>query len=163
MPFWRFFANRLPMVRNARRRRSQWDGRAEALARYSARPSSKVGRQGCLRIIWRTASLGRRQACGFLASRNGRRRRFGPKPAILGEPSRALTMKFRCAGRNRRQFYAHCAGADKRLEKLGVKVAKVPGVSHLLPMEKPALAADFILGTGIMRPNLPRAPICRVG
>jgi pimeloyl-ACP methyl ester carboxylesterase len=144
-PFWPFMARRFTLVRLARRRRSQWPVRADVAAGYRRKPVFRNWAPGVLDDYLEDGLAddngGVRLACApaweaatFQAHDNDFWSALRAAPA----PVRVLAADHKSS-----TVWPH---ARRRFERIGVSVTFQAGVSHLLAMERPDLAAQFVAG-----------------
>lgn len=148
-PFWGLAAARIPLVRQASKRRSAWRDKAAAQASYARKALFRKWVDGVLEDyledgLTKTAN-GVALACDpvweaatFAAQAND----FWPAVARAPAPVAVLA-----AGPG-----SSTVGPDarRRFRRCGAAVTSADSACHLIPMEDPVLSAEFILG----------APIC---
>lgn len=144
-PFWRAAAGRIPMVRQASRRRNGWPDREAVAASYAAKPLFGAWAPGVLEDYFedglveegdsvRLACDPAWEAATYAAQANDfwSAARVAPAPvAVLAADHPSSTVP---------------APARSRLKRLGAAVTLVSGVGHLAPMERPAELAGFLQG-----------------
>jgi len=145
MPIWSFYAQRLPMVQQAARRRSAWPDRAAVEATYARKRLFAAWADGVLSDYLEDglcdiadgvslACAPRWEAATFAAQANPFWAALAHAPApvsVLAADHPSTTAP---------------GAAQRRFARFGAAVALVGGVSHLAPMEDPDLAARFVLG-----------------
>lgn len=142
-PFWPMIAPRLSIVRQAARRRDRWPSRDDALAAY--------GRKGLFRD-WADGVLADYLEDGLVEDGEGVRLACAPAweaatfaaqandfwGAVRGAPG---TVSVLAAGAKR----STCPQwARRRLARMGAHVREEVAAAHLLPLERPDLAAEFL-------------------
>lgn len=142
-PFWPLFAARIPLVRQAARRRSQWDDRETVASSYARKSLFRnwapgvledyldgglVERDGAVVLScdpkWEAATFAAQANDFWTAAKNA------PAPIKVfaaDHPSSTVS-----------------AGARRRFNRIGAQLAVEKGSSHLAPMERPAELAAFI-------------------
>lgn len=142
-PFWKAFAERLPLAAAARRRRPVFESREKARAVYQEKALFRRFAPGVLDDYL---------ADGARATDNGAALSCAPawEAANFAAPGNA----FWSAARSRRSSLAVLGAVDgstalfgsaaARLARIGVTVVLAEGAGHLLPMEIPARAALFL-------------------
>jgi pimeloyl-ACP methyl ester carboxylesterase len=144
-PIWPFVARRFSLARLARRRRSQWPARADVAAAYGRKPVFRNWAPGVLDDYLEDGLAdddgGVRLACApvweaatFQAHDND----FWGAVRAAPAPIRVLAADHKSS-----TVWRH---AHRRFERIGVSVARQAGVSHLIAMERPDLAAQFVAG-----------------
>ncbi len=142
-PFWPIIARQFSLTRSALQRRSSWSARDDVLASYERKPVFRHWAPGVLSDYLEDGlteeSGGVRLSCNptweaatFQAHANDfwGAVRAAPAPiSVLAADHRSSTV---------------VAGADRRFERAGARIRKQTGVSHLIPMEMPDLAAQFV-------------------
>lgn len=145
MPIWPFCAQRLPMVRQAARRRAAWPDRTAAEASYTRKKLFSGWADGVLSDYLEDglcekaggvslACAPRWEAATFAAQANPFWAAVADAPApvsVLAADHPSTTTP---------------GSAQRRFTRYEAAVALVAGVSHLAPMEDPDLAARFVLG-----------------
>jgi len=145
-PFWRSFAERLPLVAAARRRRKAFESREAARAAYQSKALFRQFAHGAiddyLNDGMRETASGVELSCApaweaanFAGVGNdfwGAARRRSAPLAVLGAADPTSTL---------------FGSAAARLAKLGAAVTLVEEATHLLPMEMP-MRAGLFLGAG---------------
>ena len=143
MPIWSFCAQRLPMVRQAARRRSVWPDRAAAEASYARKKLFAAWSDGVLSDYLEDglcdiadgvslACAPRWEAATFAAQANPFWAAIADAPAsvsVLAANHSSTTTP---------------GAAQRRFARFDAAVALVGGVSHLAPMEDPDRTARFI-------------------
>jgi pimeloyl-ACP methyl ester carboxylesterase len=144
-PLWPFMARRFTLVRLASRRRSQWPAREDVAAAYGRKPVFRNWAPGVLDDYLEDGLAdddgGVRLACApvweaatFQAHDNDfwGALRAAPAPVcVLAADHKSSTV------------WRH---AHRRFKRIGISVALQAGVSHLIAMERPDLAAQFVAG-----------------
>lgn len=145
-PLWPHVVSRgLPMVRGALRRRDGWPDRAAAKAGYAARPVFAGWADGVLDDYLDDGLVERDDGVRLACAPAWEAATF----AAQANPSWRALARLRSSAK---VFVADHAGstvppaARRRLKKLGVALTAAGGVSHLAPMERPDMGADFIAG-----------------
>ncbi len=142
-PVWPLIAGRLPIVRQAARRRSRWPAREDALAAY--------GRKGLFRG-WAEGVLADYLEDGLTKDNEGVRLSCAPQweaatfaaqandfwGAVRGAPAPVAALAAADPGSTFPPY------ARRRLARAGFRIEEAPGVSHLIPMERPDIAAQFV-------------------
>ncbi len=144
-PIWPWLARRFSLARLARRRRSQWPARADVAAAYGRKPVFRNWAPGVLDDYLEDGLAdedgGVRLACApaweaatFQAHDND----FWGAVRAAAAPVRVLAADHKSS-----TVWAH---ARRRFERIGAPVTLQAGVSHLIAMERPDLAAQFVAG-----------------
>jgi len=142
-PIWPHIAQRFPLVRGARQRRSVWPARGDVMASYDRKKIFRSWAPGVLADYLEDglvdADGGVRLSCApaweaatFQAHANDfwGAVRAAPAPIrVLAADDRSSTV---------------WPGALRRFRRAGGQVAKQPGASHLIAMEKPDFVAEFV-------------------
>ncbi|MFN3958348.1 MAG: alpha/beta fold hydrolase [Parvularculaceae bacterium] len=142
-PVWPLIAPRIPLVRAAARRRSRWPDRRSALASYAAKPFFAGWAEGIIEDYLEDGLLadgeGVRLACApaweaanFAAQANdlwGALKRCKAPISVLAAAHPSSTVP---------------EGSERRFRRLGARVDRLAGVTHLVPFEKPQVAAAFL-------------------
>lgn len=147
-PMWPRIARRMPLVSQAKNRRVRWRSREEVLGSYAGKRLFRGWAPGTLADYLADGLVdddaGVRLACDpqweaatFAAQANNFWAGVHNAPAPVG-------------------VFAAIHGSStvwsdgrRRFRRLGATVVEVGGVSHLAPMERPALAAEFLAGRDI--------------
>lgn len=142
-PIWPLVSPHLPLVRGARSRRAEWPSRADVARSYARKRLFAAWAPGALDDYLEDgladAGAGCRLACAplweaatFAAHSNDFWGAVRARPApmqVLGADSPDSTILF---------------GADRRFARAGVMLRRLSGAGHLIPMEKPEAAAQFL-------------------
>lgn len=142
-PFWPILSKRMPLVRAALSRRAQWPDRDSAKAAYARKPLFSSWAEGCLEDYLEDglneaggavelACKPAWEAANYAAQAHDFWRAVGDRRA----PMRVLASD----GKDSTVF----RGARDRFRKTGVEVAIQSGAGHLLPMQRPGDAAEFL-------------------
>lgn len=144
-PLWPLIAPHVPLVRAAARRRSRWPDRQAVLASYVRKPFFAG---------WETGVLADYLEDGLADEADGVR--LACAPAWEAANFAAQANDLWGAVRNARAPVSVLAArhpsstvpraAEARFRRLGARVDRVSGATHLIPFENPTLAAQF-LGT----------------
>lgn len=144
-PFWPMIAPHIPLVRTAARRRSGWPDRQAAFESYARKPFFAGWQDGVLADYLEDglADHGDRvtlacapawEAANFAAQAND----------LWGSLARARSPVSVLAARHASSTVPK--GAEARFRRIGARVERVSGPTHLVPFENPALAAQFLRG-----------------
>lgn len=145
-PIWPMIARKMPLVRAARGRRASWPDRDSVLLSYSKKPFFSTFANGALedyladglrdeadKVVlscspqWEAATFAGHAHDFWGAAANA------PAPvSVMAAVHPTTTVP---------------PSSLRGLEKRGARVVAVNGVSHLIPFEKPALAAEFLAET----------------
>lgn len=142
-PFWPLIAPRIPLVRTALRRRDRWPDRAAAARSYAGKPFFAGWADGVLADYLedglaadgegvRLACAPAWEAANFAAQANdlwGALARIDAPVSVLAARHASSTLR---------------GGSEARFRRFGACVERLPGVTHLIPFEAPALAAKFL-------------------
>lgn len=142
-PLWPLIAPRLPLVRGAARRRSRWPDRQAVHASYIRKPFFAGWHEGVLADYLedglaadaggvRLACSPAWEAANFAAQANdlwGALAEIAAPVRVLAAADRSSTVP---------------KSAEARFRRLGARVDRLGGVTHLVPFENPALAAQFL-------------------
>lgn len=142
-PLWPFIAPRIPLVRAAARRRGRWPDRRSVHASYVRKPFFAGWEEGVLADYLedgladdaggvRLACSPAWEAANFAAQAHD----FWGALAQAAAPVRVLAAGHRTSTVPK--------SAEARLRRLGARVDRLGGVTHLVPFETPALAARFL-------------------
>jgi pimeloyl-ACP methyl ester carboxylesterase len=145
LPFWRAKARRFPLVKGALARRAEWPDRDDVFKSYERKRLFSTWAGGVLEDYLEDGLVetetGVRLACAppweaatFAAHGHDFWGAVAAAPApitVLGAADKSSTLFGR---------------APRRFERRGAIVQRLHGVSHLLPLENPEAAADFIAG-----------------
>lgn len=143
LPFWRAQARRFPLVKGALERRAEWPDRDAVLKSYERKRLFSTWAAGALEDYLEDGLIetaeGVRLACDpgweaatFAAHGHDFWGAVAAAPApitVLGADDKSSTLFGR---------------APRRFERRGAVVRRLQGVTHLLPLENPGAAADFI-------------------
>jgi pimeloyl-ACP methyl ester carboxylesterase len=142
-PVWSILSKRMPLVRGALSRRARWPDRDSAKAAYAQKPLFSSWAEGCLEGYLED---GLNEAEGAVE--------LACKPAWEAANYAAQAHDFWGAVRDRSAPMRVLAsdgidstvfmGAHDRFRKTGVEVAIQSGAGHLLPMQQPGDAAEFL-------------------
>ena len=143
LPIVRRIGKHHPMARNARRRRSQWTSVEEVYRRYAAKPVFKA---------WADGVLSDYLEDGLIRGENGVTLSCHPnwESATFAAQGHDFWGAFERLNASVSALIAKpeastvSAGAREKLRSSGVFIEINHDIGHLVPMEKPALAADFI-------------------
>ncbi|MEQ1930340.1 MAG: alpha/beta hydrolase [Parvularculaceae bacterium] len=146
-PLWPLLSKRMPLVRGALSRRAEWPDRDAAAAAYGRKRLFSAWADGCLAdyledgLSERAGALRLScepawEAANYAAMRQDFWRAVRVRPA----PMQVLAAD----GRDTTVFL----GARARFRRAGVEVKMLDGVGHLVPMEKPHAAAEFLASAG---------------
>ncbi len=144
-PIWPWLSQRFSLARLARRRRSEWPAREEVAAAYGRKPVFRNWAPGVLDNYLEDGLAdddgGVRLACAptweaatFQAHDNDFWGAVRAAPALV----RVLAANHKSS--------TVWADARRRFVRIGALVALQDGVSHLIAMERPDLAAQFVAG-----------------
>lgn len=142
-PLWRFIGPGLPMVKQAANRRNEWPDRETVLKSYQRKALFRLWADGVVADYLedglamtaegvRLSCAPQWEAATFAAHANdfwGAVRAVEGHIAVLVADDRSSTVW----GEGRRRFV-----------KYGIPMTKIPEASHLIPMEKPDIAAQFV-------------------
>ncbi len=142
---WPMIAPRIPLVRGAARRRSQWPGRAATHASYARKPFFANWAEGVLSNYLEDGLVedasGARLACApaweaanFAAQANdlwGAIGRIAAPVSVFAARHPTSTLR---------------GGGASRFRRLGAQVEIAEGVTHLAPFEDPGRIARFLAG-----------------
>ncbi|MEK7266159.1 MAG: alpha/beta hydrolase [Pseudomonadota bacterium] len=145
-PLWRVIKSDLPLVRAARGRRAVWADRASVKSSYATKPFFSTWAEGALDDYLadglRERGDGVELSCSpawEAATFAGQAHDFwsaikkAPAPVtVLAADHKTTTVP---------------GPSIHTLEKHGVTVVRAPGNTHLIPLESPKFAADFLAGT----------------
>jgi pimeloyl-ACP methyl ester carboxylesterase len=142
-PLWPVVARRMPLVKGALSRRAEWPSRLDVMTSYARKrlfapwaegvladylEDGLIDDEGGCRLScappWEAATFAAHR-CDFWGAVSAR----SAPMRVLGADSPDSTLRF---------------GAVRRFSRAGVEVARLAGVSHLLPMENPEAAAQFL-------------------
>lgn len=142
---WPYLVRRMPLVRQAKNRRARWTDRATVIDAYKRKPLFRGWAGGALADYLedglidddegvRLACDPRWEAATFAAQAND----FWSAVSAAPAPVAVLAAD-------------HCSStvwpaARRRFRRAGAGLDEIAGVTHLAPMEKPALTAEFIAG-----------------
>ena len=143
-PFWILFAQRLPLAKGARARRAHFPDRASVHRRYATKSLFAGWADGVLDDyledgLYETDG-GVALSCApawEAATFSGHAQDFWG--AVKSAPAPISVLVASHPSTTVRPF------ALKRLENAGAHVVRADGLTHLVPMENPALAAQFLL------------------
>ncbi len=142
-PLWPMIAPNMPLVRAASRRRRSWPDRAAVLESYARKPFFAGWAEGVLAdyledgLVADGAGVSLAcspawEAANFAAQANnlwGALKRVRAPVAVLAASDITSTVP---------------KSAEARFRRLGAKVERVEGATHLVPFERPGLAAAFL-------------------
>ncbi|MCA8887949.1 MAG: alpha/beta hydrolase [Parvularculaceae bacterium] len=145
LPGYRSQARKSPLVRAALSRRSRWPGREAVLDSYRTKALFSTWRAGVLEDYLtdglkhdddgvRLACAPEWEASNFMAFGHdfwGALKKIRAPVAVLGARHASSTLM---------------GDAADRFRRAGAQVIRADGVTHLIPFEKPDLAARFLLG-----------------
>lgn len=142
-PAWPYFAARMPLVRGARARRGVWPDRAAVRASYMKKP---------LFSTWATGALDDYLADGLKSVPEGVALSCAPawEAAVFAGHGHDFWGAVARAPRPFKVLAARHASstapetAIRRFERLGVRVERIEGFTHLAPFEAPEIAANFL-------------------
>ncbi len=145
-PLWGLIVGKMPLVRAARRRRGSWPDRATVRASYAKKPFFSTWAEGVLDDYladglrettdgvalscppaWEAATFAG-QAHDFWGAL---KRAPGPVTVLAANHPATSTVP---------------EASIRSLEKLGVRVIRISGLTHLIPLEDPKAAAEFLAG-----------------
>lgn len=144
-PFWPMIAEKIPLVRAARGRRAVWPDRASVKTSYATKPFFSTWAPGVLddyladglRDAGESVALSCSpawEAATFAGHRHdfwGALKRAPAPVSVLAASHPSSTVP---------------PASIRRFEKRGIPVVLVSGQTHLIPLENPALAAEFLAG-----------------
>jgi len=142
-PVWPMIARKMPLVRAARGRRASWPDRNSVLSSYAKKPFFSTFANGVLEDY--LADGLREEANKVVLSCSpqweaatfaGHAHDFWGAVAKSPAPVSALAASHPTT--------TVPPGSIRNLERRGARVVALEGVSHLIPFEKPALAAEFL-------------------
>lgn len=142
-PLWPLIAPNIPLVRAASRRRRHWPDRAAVLESYARKPFFAGWDEGVLAdyledgLVADGAGVSLAcspawEAANFAAHANdfwGALKRVRAPVSVLAAADISSTVP---------------KSAEARFRRLGAKVERITGATHLVPFEKPGLAAAFL-------------------
>jgi pimeloyl-ACP methyl ester carboxylesterase len=140
---WPLIAPRLPLVRAATRRRSRWPDRQAAYESYARKPFFAGWAEGVLDDYLED---------GLVADEDGVRLACSPAWEAANFAAQANDF-WGAVGAAKAPIWVLAAGhssstvpksAEARFRRLGAQVERCAGVTHLVPFERPHLAAQFL-------------------
>ncbi|MCK5750784.1 MAG: alpha/beta hydrolase, partial [Oricola sp.] len=144
-PLWRLTADRIPIVRQAARRRNGWPDRDAVLASYEAKPIFKAWAPGVLEDYLDDGLVGDETGARLACDPEWEAATFAAQGNDVWAAIRAAPAPLSVLAADHPSSTVSPA-ARARLEKLGAGMKLMAGVSHLAPMEKPAGIAAFLQG-----------------
>ncbi|PQA87811.1 alpha/beta fold hydrolase [Hyphococcus luteus] len=144
-PFWPLMSNRIPLVRQAARRRNRWPDRESVLASYARKGLFKAWAPGVLEDYLEDGLVDDASGEGVRLSCDPRweSATFAAQANDVWAAARAAPAKMSVFAADHPSSTVSSA-ARARFRRLGAELVVRPGVSHLAPMEKPQDLAAFL-------------------
>ncbi len=141
-PVWPLFSRHMSLVKGARARRSQWPDRRSALEGYARKRLFASWAEGCLADYLEDGLVESEDGVVLACAPEWEAATFAAQAndvwgALLSAPA-----PVRVLAADRQSTVS--GYALRRLSRLGIRVERMSGVSHLLTMERPEMAAEFL-------------------
>jgi pimeloyl-ACP methyl ester carboxylesterase len=143
-PFWRSFARRLSLARNARARRRFWPDYATVRDSYARKALFQSWAEGVLEDYLEDGLREENGGVGLACAPEWEAASFTAQAHDFWGAVRRATMPVSVLGADH-PGTTLLGRAAPRLRRLGAVVRLHGGASHLLPFEAPRIAADFII------------------
>lgn len=142
-PAWPLVTARIPIVRGARARRAWWPERAAARAGYARKALFVRWADGCLDDYLADGLVERDGGVGLACAPDWEAAIFASQKSTMWRQAKAAPAPLRVLVADHPSTTVSRA-ARRRFRRLGAAVETVSAVSHLLPFERPDIAARFI-------------------
>ncbi|MEM9704950.1 MAG: alpha/beta hydrolase [Pseudomonadota bacterium] len=143
LPFWHSLSIRTPMAKGAFARRSHWSDAAATHASYASKPIFKRWAPGVLSDYLEDGLRAVEDGVTLSCAPGWEAANFAARDAGFWRAVRSLDAPLSVLGAAHKSTTLFAGGKD-RMKRAGAYVTLARDVTHLAPMENPALAADFI-------------------
>lgn len=147
-PAWPLVASRIPLVKGARARRAFWPERAAARAGYARKALFARWAEGCLDDYLADGLVELDGGVGLACAPDWEAAIFESQKLSVWRAAKAAPAPLSVLVADHPSTTVSRA-ARRRFRRLGAAVETAPAVSHLVPFERPDLAARFIAGASV--------------
>lgn len=145
-PVWPIIANRMPLVRAARGRRATWPDRTTVKASYSRKGFFSTWADGVLDDYLADGLRDDESGVGLSCAPAWEAATFAGQAHDFWGAIKTTKVSITVLAANHPATSTVPEASIRSLERRGVSVVRVTGLTHLIPQEDPVAAADFLAG-----------------